>query len=115
MRREWQPPREGTGTTLDEIYVALSHRQRRFIIYELCQSDSLELGELADRLVDWNRLGTVDCDRNALLSSLQRTHIPVLEHADIVEYDTDAERVTLASTGRQAEEVRRLAITQAQK
>lgn len=115
MYQEWDPPRGRSAQSLDEIHVALSHRQRRFVVYELSQAETLALDELANRLHEWNRIADHERTRSDVLVSLERTHLPVLEHAGIVEYDADRDRISLEPTGERAEEIRRLAITQAQK
>lgn len=115
MSQDWHPPHAVTADTLDEIHGALSHRRRRCVIYELCQTEQLSVPELTDRLLEWDVLGSDNRNRSAVLTSLQHTHLPVLEHANVVEYDSTAQSVRLAPTGQQAEQIRRLAITQAQK
>lgn len=112
MSYDWEPPEE-TAATLDGIHSALAHRYRRFVIYELCQSSPLSLSELTDRVHAWDRVERPDKERQTVRSELQRDHLPVLADVDIVEYDESADTIRLQSTGEQAEEIRRLALTQA--
>lgn len=110
----WQD-RQPSNDTFDTMHVALAHRRRRFIVYELWQSDPLSLGELTDRLLEWERFTPDARDRRAVTASLERTHLPMLDRANVVDFDARTRMVGLASTGPTASEIRRLAITQAQK
>lgn len=115
MHQDWQPPSATAAEPPDSLSTALSHRQRRLIVYELCQSDQLTLRELTDRLYDLDRIGTPDRDRRTVRDSIQRTHLPVLESAGVVDVDSDTGMVRLSVTGNQAEQLRRLALTYVQR
>lgn len=115
MRQDWQPRRADAGGTLAEVELALTHRRRRLVVYELCQSEELSLGELADRLLTWEQFGGGLEDRSAVVSSLRQTHLPVLEAVNVVDYDASSQTATLQASGPYADQIRRLAIAQAQK
>ena len=108
-------PHRTAGLQVDDIGGVLTDRRCRLVIYELCQSEQLSVGELADRLYDFDQISTAGRTRRALGAALRERHLPVLDRANVVEYDSDTEMVSFKPTGKQAEHLRRLAIMHAKK
>lgn len=86
--------------TQDEAYDLLSNSRRRFVISHLRKRGRpIQLDELAAEVAAWeNDLPAdelTDQHRKRAYVSLYQTHIPKLEEAGIVEFDSDEGTVTL--------------------
>jgi DNA-binding transcriptional ArsR family regulator len=83
----------------DEVYHLLSNPRRRFIISYLRDERVVDLQELASKVAAWENETSVDeltdQQQKRVYVSLYQTHIPKLEDAGIVTYDSDAGRVQL--------------------
>ena len=91
-----------TASDPDEMNVAfavLSNTRRRCLLRELRRDETVELRELATRIVAHERgVRTEEVEPRAEKSayvSLYQTHVPQLADHGIVEYDREAKRVTL--------------------
>lgn len=76
---------------LDEVFTALSHPRRRYLLYTLINEHSEEtLPELATKIAAWEGdepTGEVtDEERRNVHLSLYHSHVPKLARLDIVEY-----------------------------
>lgn len=76
---------------LDEVFTALDHSRRRYLLYTLANERSEEtLSELATNIVAWEQdkpAGEVtDEERRRVHVSLYHSHIPKLADLGIVEY-----------------------------
>ncbi|PHQ41532.1 hypothetical protein Z052_14255 [Halorubrum sp. C191] len=87
----------GAGVELDEevVFSVLSNRRRRFALHALCQrGDAADLGWLAKRVAAWEAgvsPAEVDSDtRKSCYVSLQQSHLPKMDEADIVSFDKRA-------------------------
>ncbi|AZQ14306.1 hypothetical protein [Halorubrum sp. PV6] len=87
----------GAGVELDEevVFSVLSNRRRRFALHALCQhEDAADLGWLAKRVAAWEAgvsLAEVDSDsRKSCYVSLQQSHLPKMDEADVVSFDKRA-------------------------
>lgn len=88
----------GAGVELDEevVFSVLSNRRRRFALHALCQhgGDAADLGWLAKRVAAWEAgvsPAEVDSDtRKSCYVSLQQSHLPKVDEADIVSFDKRA-------------------------
>jgi hypothetical protein len=86
----------------DEIYDILSSSRRRYVLLQLRQRETpVELTELAEELAAWENDTTVDDlskeDRKRVYVSLYQTHVPKLNEAGLIEYDSDSGLVSLRS------------------
>lgn len=89
----------------DVVFDLLSSSRRRFILHHLRNRDEpVELGELATELAAWENNEQIEDvteqQRKRVYVSLYQTHIPKLEEAGLVSYDSDSGEVTLLSTVR---------------
>lgn len=85
----------------DLVFDLLSSPRRRFVLYYLrSESESIALTTLADEVASWEYETPVEelteQERKRAYVSLYQTHIPKLDDAGIVAYDTDSGVVTLA-------------------
>ncbi|WP_232686200.1 ArsR family transcriptional regulator [Halobacterium zhouii] len=91
--------------TLDPVFDALAHPERRFFLYALHAGPERTLEELAQQLTDWREeRQDGDAGRNAEQTylSLYHTHVPKLEACDVVELDDDTGVVTHGSNADKA-------------
>ena len=100
-----QPDRDALSQ--DVVFDLLSSPRRRFVLYYLNQVDEeVEIGELADEVAAWENETDVDDltsqQRKRVYVSLYQTHVPKMEDAGIIEYDSDRGTVALAD---QAEDI----------
>lgn len=91
----------------DELFEVLGSSRRRLLLSDLADSDgSVSLREASRTIVaheaDVAREDAAEGSAVSVCASLRRTHVPVLEAHDVVEYD-DAERVV--SPGERSDEV----------
>jgi len=99
---------EATDTSLsqDVVFELLSSPRRRYILYHLRQTDGpVELTTLAEQVAAWENETDVDNiteqERKRVYVSLYQTHIPRLDEAGVIEYDSDSGMVSLASQARE--------------
>lgn len=95
-----QPDRDALSQ--DVVFDLLSSPRRRFVLYYLNQVDhEVEIGELADEVAAWENNTDVDAltsqQRKRVYVSLYQTHVPKMEDAGIIEYDSDQGTVGLAN------------------
>jgi hypothetical protein len=93
---------EETELSQDRIYDILSSSRRRYILLQLKQREQpVELTELAEELAAWENDTTVaelsKEDRKRVYVSLYQTHVPKLDEAGLIEYDSDSGLVSLRS------------------
>lgn len=94
-----QPDRDALSQ--DVVFDLLSSPRRRFVLYYLNQVEGeVEIGELADEVAAWENDTAVDDltsqQRKRVYVSLYQTHVPKMEDAGIIEYDSDSGTVALA-------------------
>lgn len=85
----------------DSLFRALSHQIRRRVLATLVSTDRSSVTELVDVLAGWESTddGPVGPDGwDTLRTQLRHAHLPMLAEAGLVDYDTEAGTVTLAST-----------------
>jgi len=75
-----------------EIFDLLSNQRRRYAIhYCKREDDPVTLGDLAEHVAAWELDKEVDeitsAERKRVYTSLQQTHLPTLERANIIEFD----------------------------
>lgn len=100
-----QPDRDALSQ--DVVFDLLSSPRRRFVLYYLNQvDDEVEIGELADEVAAWENETDVEDltsqQRKRVYVSLYQTHVPKMEDAGIIDYDSDRGTVSLAD---QAEDI----------
>ena len=87
---------------LNEVFSALGHPRRRYVMYTLVtESSSATLDQLATKLVAWERRkpteAVTDEERHRMTASLHHAHVPKLADLGVVEYDAD-DRVVSRTT-----------------
>ncbi len=85
----------------DVVFDLLSSPRRRFVLYYLNQiDDTVTIGELADEVAAWENEVEVEelssQQRKRVYVSLYQTHVPKMDDAGIIDYDSDAGTVSLA-------------------
>ncbi|WP_222916537.1 hypothetical protein [Natrinema sp. SYSU A 869] len=75
-----------------EIFDLLSNQRRRYTIhYCKREGEPVSLGDLAEHVAAWELDKEVEeitsAERKRAYTSLQQTHLPTLERADIIEFD----------------------------
>lgn len=97
--RSTTPPWEGSHAvlSLDPVFDALSHPQRRFFLYALHAGPGRTVQELAEQLVEWRVAGPDDAADEGVQQTyltLYHTHVPKLVECEVVEFDDDTGVVT---------------------
>ena len=94
---------ESTDTSLsqDVVFELLSSPRRRYILYYLRTVDEpIQLTTLAEQVAAWENETDVDSiteqERKRVYVSLYQTHVPRLDEAGVIEYDSDSGLVSLA-------------------
>jgi DNA-binding transcriptional ArsR family regulator len=90
---------ERSQLSQDEVYHLLSNPRRRFIISYLRDHESVGLQDLASEVAAWENDTSpeqlTDQQKKRVYVSLYQTHIPKLEDAGIITYDSEASRIHL--------------------
>ncbi|SEW16996.1 DUF7344 domain-containing protein [Natrinema salifodinae] len=105
---ESQSATEGTTRQDDqsrqgEIFDLLSNRRRRYAIhYCKREGEPVTLGDLAEHVAAWELDKEVEeitaAERKRVYTSLQQTHVPTLERADVIEFDDRTIELTSEAT-----------------
>lgn len=92
-----------TAAFFDELFAALAHRRRRSLLTLLQVHGELDLDSLAGRIAADERAETVDAVPDGEITrvhvSLFHQHLPRLADIGLVDFDPDADRVSLSETG----------------
>ena len=86
---------EGGGLSKGEVFEVLRNQRRRYVLQYLKQdSRPVELGDLAQQVAAWE-YETVPEEvtpeqRKRVYTTLQQTHLPKMDEAGILEFDSDA-------------------------
>ncbi len=85
---------------VDDGFLVLRNRNRRFACYFLLEHETASVSELADVVVSWihtadGRIVEPQCREQCYLS-LHHTHVPMLVETGVVCYDERAGTVSLA-------------------
>ncbi len=75
-----------------EIFDLLSNQRRRYAIHYCKREDEpVTLGDLAEHVAAWELDKEIEeitsAERKRVYTSLQQTHLPTLERADVIEFD----------------------------
>jgi hypothetical protein len=93
----------------DQVFDALAHARRRFLLRELASADTLALEDLARRIAAWENdvpEETVrEDERRSVFLALFHVHVPKLADDAIVAFDEDGQTVALADRGADALDV----------
>jgi ribosomal protein S19E (S16A) len=93
------------GISVDTVFDVLAHRERRAIIERLAAEDEpLSIPALVER---YTATMNADARPEHFAIRLHHQHLPKLQQADVVEHHPGSDRLTLTSTGRTVEAVRR--------
>ncbi|MEF8773816.1 MAG: hypothetical protein V5A37_03760 [Halobacteriales archaeon] len=84
---------EAADLSKSEIFDLLRNQRRRFVIHYLkAEEGSVELGHLATRVAAWEYgvapEAVTSSQRKRVYTTLQQSHLPKLDDADIVEFDS---------------------------
>lgn len=83
----------------DDLYRAVSNRDRTYALAYLLEHESATLDELADVVTAWSNVpaGTpaTRTERDRRRTQLHHRHLPILERAGLVRYDAGAKEVVL--------------------
>lgn len=82
---------DGSTEAVDRFYRALADHRRRIAIRVVHRRGAVELEALADAIATQE---PGESDRETIQISLVHQHLPLLNEAGIVEYDSEAKRVT---------------------
>lgn len=99
-----------TGGTKDtsRLFGALSQRYRRIVLYYLREHETATLDGLADLVTGWVEAGPgpdEPVDHDGVLAELHHVHLPMLDEAQLIEYDADDGTVALRGYSAAAEEI----------
>jgi len=80
--------------TKSQIFDVLRNERRRYLLHYMKTADGeVELGDLATRIAAWEHGTDVDHvpsdQRKSVYTTLQQTHLPKMDDAEILEYDSD--------------------------
>ena len=85
----------------DAVYAAMSHRDRRLALYYVRWRGEVDVEELADVVTGWRNAGTRGMatreERDRVRIELGARHLPILDDADLLEYDHEDGTVTRRS------------------
>lgn len=100
---------EQDALSQDVAFDILSSPRRRYVLYYLKQEERpVELGELANQIAAWeNEIEVEDLSRQQrkrVYVSLYQTHIPKLEDAGIIDYDSDSGMIELSERAGEIDE-----------
>lgn len=90
-----------TELSQDVAFDILSSPRRRYVLYHLRSLDeAIELTNLAEQVAAWENdtqaEKITEQERKRVYVSLYQTHVPRLDEAGIIEYDTESGLITLA-------------------
>lgn len=80
------------------LFDALSHRDRRIVLYYLREHETATVDGLVDLVAGWVEAGpgpNEPVDRTSVRAGLHHVHLPTLDSAGLVEYDADTGSVAL--------------------
>lgn len=88
----------------DRVFDILSSPRRRYVLYYLREyGGPVELTDLAEKLAAWENDTTVTeispQARKRVYVSLYQTHVPKLDEAGLIEYDSDSGELWLSDQG----------------
>lgn len=89
---------DDSAVTEEEIFTTLSNQRRRYVVHALDDDSETDLGSLAEQVAAWEYdvdVGELSYDeRKRVYTSLQQSHLPKMDDADLVEFDKDRGTVT---------------------
>ena len=93
----------GEDSNRGEIFDLLSNHRRRYAIhYCKLEDEPVTLGDLAEHVAAWELDKEVQeltsAERKRVYTSLQQTHLPTLERADMIEFDNRTIELTDEAT-----------------
>ena len=87
----------------DRLFRALAAEERRLALVVLCEHHTLSLPDLAESVIEYQRgRAVVDIsaeDVKECYLELYHRHVPVLEEADLVEYEQERDLVRITERG----------------
>ncbi|ARS88670.1 DUF7344 domain-containing protein [Natrarchaeobaculum aegyptiacum] len=88
------PSEEPPELTKGETFEVLRNQRRRYVLHYLKRDDRpVELGDLAQQVAAWEYETTLDgvtsAQRKRVYTTLQQTHLPKMDEAGILRFDSD--------------------------
>ncbi len=86
--------RDGTELSEDQLFTMLANQRRRHIIHALLnRKETVDIGTLSEEIAAWEDNLTIEeissKDRKRVYTALQQSHLPKLDEAGIVAFDSD--------------------------
>lgn len=107
---------DASPDVIDDAFLALRERDRRFALYYLLEHETASLSEVADVVTGWlyaTEEGVVGSERrNKRYLTLLHVHVPTLVDAGIVDHDEEAGTLSLAPCPESVRELARRACAQ---
>lgn len=95
--------------TEDDMFEALAHERRRYLLYTLFEDDEWSLQTLSNKVAAWEDSCPVDdvpaSKRERVYASLYHSHVPKLADLGIVEFDPSEEAIRKGPTAEQTLDV----------
>ncbi|SHH61737.1 DUF7344 domain-containing protein [Halobaculum gomorrense] len=96
-------PDEPGGLSRTEVFQLLGNDRRRYTLHHLMRRKSAEIGELAEQIAAWeNEVDVAEVDsaqRRCVYVALHQTHLPRLDHAGALNYESTRDEIELTETG----------------
>lgn len=88
------PQSDERALSEDELFTILANQRRRHIIHALLNTgESVDIGTLSEEIAAWEDDLTTDeissADRKRVYTALQQSHLPKLDNAGVVDFDSD--------------------------
>lgn len=89
----------GDAITRDEVFDLLSNHRRRYALHVAKQADGdSELSDIAEQVAAWEngkpQSEITSSERHRVYTSMQQTHLPVMDRAGVIEYDNGTVTLT---------------------
>lgn len=102
MDRESSPTEsDASPATLDDAFLTLRNRDRRYVCYFLLEHDRAALSEVADAVTGWIHAsddGIVEPQcRDQRAIQLRQTHVPKLVDAAVIDHDEETDTLSIDS------------------
>lgn len=86
-----------------EVFRLLGNDRRRYTLHHLMRTESAEIGELAEHIAAWeNEVDVAEVDsaqRRCVYVALHQTHLPRLDDAGALNYESTRDEIELTETG----------------
>lgn len=99
-----EPGDDGPGElSRTEVFELLGNDRRRYALHHLMRAENVDIGELAEHVAAWeNDVGVAEVDstqRRRAYVALHQTHLPRLDDAGVLDYESTRDEIELTETG----------------